>query len=133
MRFVRELDECEISELETMRRTAVGRVCQRAHMVLLSSQGYCIAKVARIFNASENTVRQWIVRYEAHGIDGLCDRPRAGAAEVSAALQPLSSRMFKRIPQSLGISLASGPLGSYVPMSKQNMALRLVRLQCITC
>lgn len=87
MRFVRELNECEISELETMRRTAVGRVSQRAHMVLLSSQGHCIAKIARIFNASENTVRQWIVRYEAHGVDGLYDKPRSGRPpKLSAAL-----------------------------------------------
>ena len=103
MRFVRELDECEISELETMRRTAVGRVSQRAHMVLLSSQGYCIAKVARIFNASENTVRQWIVRYEAHGIDGLCDRPRSGRPpKVSAALRASIEQDVQEDPAELG-------------------------------
>lgn len=32
-----------------MRRTAVGRVSQRAHMVLLSNQGHFITKIARIF------------------------------------------------------------------------------------
>lgn len=35
MRFNRELDESEIPALETMRRTAVGRVSQRAHIALL--------------------------------------------------------------------------------------------------
>jgi hypothetical protein len=57
MRPVRELDECEISELETMRRTAVGGVSQKAHMVLLSNRGNCTAKIARLFDASENTAR----------------------------------------------------------------------------
>jgi hypothetical protein len=53
MRFVRQLNGCEMSQLATMRRTAVGLVSQRAHMVLLSSQGHCIAKIAQIFNVSE--------------------------------------------------------------------------------
>ncbi|MEA4884412.1 MAG: winged helix-turn-helix domain-containing protein [Clostridia bacterium] len=34
MRFVRQLDKDEVRVLETMRRTAVGRVSQRAHMMV---------------------------------------------------------------------------------------------------
>jgi len=55
MRFVRQLDDDEVCVLETMRRTAVGQVSQRAHMVLLSNRHYCIAEIARVFDASENT------------------------------------------------------------------------------
>lgn len=86
--FVTELDECETSMFETMRCAAVGRVSQRAYMVLLLSQGYCIAKIARILNASKNTIRQRIARYEAYSIDGLHDRSRSERLpKVSAARQ----------------------------------------------
>jgi hypothetical protein len=34
-------------------------------MVMLSNQGTYIAKIVRMLNSSENTVRQWIARFEA--------------------------------------------------------------------
>jgi transposase len=41
-----------------------------------------------MFNASERTIRQWIVRYEAYGADGLNDKPRSGRPlKLSAAIQ----------------------------------------------
>lgn len=47
-------------------------------MVLLSNRHYCIAEIARVFDASKNTVRQWLQRYERDGVDSLDDRPRSG-------------------------------------------------------
>lgn len=76
VRFVRQLDDDEIRDLETMRRTVVGRVSQRAHMVLLSNRNYCIVEIARLFDASENTVRRWIERYERDGAGSFDDRSR---------------------------------------------------------
>ncbi len=103
MRFVRQLDDGEVRTLETMRRTAVGRVSQRAHMVLLSNRRYCIAEIARVFDASENTVRQWLERYERDGIDSLDDRPRSGRPpKVSAACQAAIREDVLKPPSELG-------------------------------
>ena len=100
MRFVGQLDDDEVRVLEAVRRTAVGRVSQRTHMVLLSNRHYCIAEIARVFDASENTVRQWIERYERDGVDWLDDRPRSG--------KPPSTRMPSSLLPSLGKRLPSG-------------------------
>lgn len=133
-RFVRQTDECEISERVILRGTAMGRVSQKSRMVLPSSQSYYIAKIARILNASENTVRQWIVRYEPYGIDGLCDRSRSGRLpKVSSALRAFMEQDVQHKSAEFAYRLASELLGSCVPMSKQNIVLRLIRLQCITC
>jgi transposase len=64
--------------LERVRRRAVGRVSQRAHMVLLSVRGYTIEQIAEIFGVGEDVVRKWLDRYERDGPLGLDDRPRPG-------------------------------------------------------
>jgi transposase len=64
--------------LERLRRRAVGRVSQRAHMVLLSTRGYTVSQIATIFDVGEDTVRTWLHRYQQDGVDGLADCPRPG-------------------------------------------------------
>ena len=64
--------------LERVRRRAVGRVSQRAHMVLLSARGYTVEQIAEIFGVGEDVVRTWLHRYEREGPLGLDDRPRPG-------------------------------------------------------
>ena len=65
-------------ELERVRRRAVGRVSQRAHMVLLSARGYSVPQIAEIFAVGEDVVRTWLHRYAQAGPTGLDDRPRPG-------------------------------------------------------
>jgi transposase len=64
--------------LEQVRRRAVGRVSQRAHMVLLSARGYTVEQISEIFGVGEDVVRKWLHRYERRGPLGLDDRPRPG-------------------------------------------------------
>jgi transposase len=64
--------------LEQVRRRAVGRVSQRAHMVLLSARSYTVEQIAEIFGVGEDVVRKWLHRYERQGPLGLDDRPRPG-------------------------------------------------------
>jgi transposase len=78
MLHARKPNEEELAELQQMRRQAVGRVSQRAHMVLLSIQGQSVPVIALLFQTSRVTVRFWIKRYNAHGPDGLYDEPRSG-------------------------------------------------------
>jgi transposase len=78
MLHARKPSEEEQAELQQMRRQAVGRVSQRAHMVLLSIQGQSVPVIAIFFQTSRVTVRFWIKRYNTQGPDGLYDEPRSG-------------------------------------------------------
>ncbi|HEU0193140.1 MAG TPA: helix-turn-helix domain-containing protein, partial [Gaiellales bacterium] len=70
------LSDARREALERVRRRAVGRVSQRAHMVLLSARGYAVEQIAEIFGVGEDVVRKWLRRYERQGPEGLDDRPR---------------------------------------------------------
>ena len=78
MIFVRSLQEQERRELKQLARREVGRVSERIRMVLLSSRGYTVPQIAAIFECDEATVRSWIERFEAGGVEELRDRPRPG-------------------------------------------------------
>ncbi len=64
--------------LERLRRRAVGRISQRAHMVLLSARGYSVVEIAQVFDVGEDVVRTWLHRYQQEEPAGLADRPRPG-------------------------------------------------------
>jgi len=64
LRFVRPLSDDEVRKLEHMRRNEVGRVSQRAHMILLSNRCFCVLKISKTFGTREATVRRWIERFE---------------------------------------------------------------------
>jgi transposase len=72
------LADDERQTLERLRRRAVGRVSQRAHMILLSARGYSVPQIAAIFDLGEDVVRTWLHRYQRAGPVGLEDRPRPG-------------------------------------------------------
>ena len=76
MIFVRSLDEAERRDLKRLVRREVGRVSERIRMILLSSRGYTVPQIAVIFECDEATVRTWIERFDADGLEGLRDRPR---------------------------------------------------------
>jgi transposase len=66
------------TELEHLRRKAVGRVAGRAHMILLNDQGYHVPEIAQIASCGRDVVRHWLHRYQQLGIPGLYDEPRSG-------------------------------------------------------
>jgi transposase len=70
------------AELERLRRQAVGRVAQRAHMVLLSLRGQTVAEIADTFGCGEDVVRTWLHRFDRRGERGVAaaldDLPRSG-------------------------------------------------------
>jgi transposase len=78
MIFVRPLEEQERQQLKRLARREVGRVSERIRMILLSSRGYTVPQIATIFECDEATVRGWIERFEAEGVQGLRDHPRRG-------------------------------------------------------
>ena len=78
MIYARQPTEAERTELQRMTRQAVGRVSQRAHMILLSIQHRPVPELAILFGMSRATVRFWIRRFNTHGPAGLYDDPRSG-------------------------------------------------------
>lgn len=68
----------ELQELKRMTRQAIGRVAQRAQMVLLSAQRRTVPEIATIFAVEYKTVRKWLRRFAAAGPAGLYDEPRSG-------------------------------------------------------
>ena len=99
MLHARKPSEEEQAELQQMRRQAVGRVSQRAHMVLLSIQGQAVPVIAIFFQTSRVTVRFWIKRYNAQGPDGLYDEPRSGRPhKVNASVRETLLECLKDEP-----------------------------------
>ena len=80
---VNSLTEKQRNALEDLTRHAVGRIAERARMVLLSTEGKTVSEIAHIFCCAENKVRRWVKRYETHGIAGLYDQPRPGRPKTT--------------------------------------------------
>lgn len=59
-------------------RTAPARQVERARMVWQASQGEALAVIATALGCNVETVRLWLKRFNAAGLAGLKDRPRAG-------------------------------------------------------
>ena len=78
MIYARPPTEGEQIELQRMVRQAIGRVSQRAHLILLSAQRRTVPELASFFDMSRATVRFWIRRFNVHGPAGLYDEPRSG-------------------------------------------------------
>jgi transposase len=78
MLYVREPTEAERKELKRMKREEVGRVSVRAHMVLLSADGWTVPKLALLFEQDRQWVRRWVKRFDKAGPAGLYDQPRSG-------------------------------------------------------
>jgi transposase len=76
--FVRDLNQDEEAELKRMTRQEIGRVSQRAQMIMLSAQQRTVPEIAEIFAVNRATVRYWIEQFDEHGPAGLYDGRRLG-------------------------------------------------------
>ena len=123
MIFVRPLTDDERRTLQRLARSEIGRVSERMHMVLLSGRGYPVPQIAAIFDCDEATVRTWLGRFEAEGVDGLHDRPRAQTrlnlgehrARPTPAPVTRSARRSRSPPPRAGTSPGTGPWRCWPP------------------
>ena len=66
-------------ELRRLARGASdGRVCRRLLAIAMALDGGSREEAARQAGMDRQTLRDWIVRYNAEGVDGLRDRARSG-------------------------------------------------------
>jgi transposase len=95
----------ERERLDTLYRTTRQvRLRTRAQIVLLAGEQRLAAPaIARIVREDEQTVRRWLKRYLAEGIEGLKDRPTPGApGKVTPAYREQLLAAVRRRPRSLG-------------------------------
>lgn len=79
-KFVEPLSEAERECLQNVWREHETYVVRcRAHAILLSSQGYTVEQLQKIFDISRPTALGWINRWQELRRDGLEDKPRSGA------------------------------------------------------
>ena len=100
------LDPDQLTALEDLyRSTRDARLRTRAQMVLLATERRMSAsEIAEIVRSSEETVRRWLKRYLAEGVEGLRDAPRPGAPrKVTEEYRERLVHAVRRRPRSLGL------------------------------
>jgi transposase len=97
----------QLAELEELYRTTrEARLRTRAQMVLLAAERRMVAaEIAEVVRASEETVRRWLKRYLAEGVEGLRDEPHPGAPRkvTEEEYRELLVAAVRRRPRSLGL------------------------------
>jgi len=82
-KFVRARPPLDDGEARKIHRLAGARHApadwnERARIIALSWDGLAVPAIAARVGCHENTVRRWLHRFNAAGLDGLGDRPGAG-------------------------------------------------------
>jgi len=94
----------ELEALETLYRTTRDvRLRTRTQIVLLATEQRMTAPaIAKIVREDDQTVRNWLKRYLAEGIEGLKDRPMPGAPpKVTKEYAEQLLAVVRRRPRSL--------------------------------
>jgi len=101
---VRELKPNEYEELEKLyQKTKDVRLRNRAQMILLTvDHNYVPQQIAEIVRKNDQTVRKWIKRFNAEGINGLNDAPRVGTPKkVTTEYRKRLLEIVRRRPRTL--------------------------------
>jgi transposase len=78
-RFVRPLDATELAVLqERYRTTNDADERSRCQMLLFSARGKSVPESAELTLFDDDTVLDWLNRYEAEGLAGMASKPRSG-------------------------------------------------------
>jgi transposase len=99
------LPDAELEELENLYRTTKDvRLRTRAQIVLLAGEQRMTAPaIAKIVRENDQTVRNWLKRWMAEGIEGLKDRPMPGAPpKITPTYKEQLLFAVRRRPRSLG-------------------------------
>lgn len=126
MIYARQPTKDELSELERMRRQAIGRVSQRAHLVLLSIRRHKVPEIAELFQTSQVSVRFWIRRFNEEGPLGLYDKPRRGRPrKVGEEIQRTLKELVESDPQHEGYRATFWTVAMLVAVLTHQLKVRL--------
>jgi transposase len=89
----------------------------RYHALILVTQGYRYEEVSRILLLTEEAIRQWIARYESHGLEGLQNHPGWGGEHGQRCVnteQLAELQHFLQCEAMLGPQVGSGWTGKAI-------------------
>jgi transposase len=127
---VRELTDEEQETIKQLARsrTAPARLVERARIIELARQGWRVPAIAMEVRLHEQTVRQWLTRFNAAGLDGLGDAPRPGRPATYTAEQVgevIATAL--RDPQTLGLPFGCWTLDRLEAYLNEERALPIKR------
>jgi len=118
-KFLRARAPRDDGEAAKVRRLAGARHApadwiERSRIVSLSWDGLGVAAIAARVGCHENTVRRWLHRFNAAGIDGLGDRPGCGRKRrITEAERSRIIALARSLPPGLLARDATGELSAY--------------------
>ena len=118
----------ELNELDELyHQTKQVRVRTRAQMILLAVEQQMTApQIAQIVRKNDQTVRRWIKRYNAEGVNGLFDAPRPGTpVKVTAEYHDQLIQVVRRRPRSLDLPYSLWTLQRLVDYMAEETGLRV--------
>ena len=103
------------------------RLRTRAQMILLAAEeGLVASEIARLVRMAVQSVRNWIKRYNAEGINGLYDAPRPGApSKVTPEYRRRLVEIVRRRPRSLDLPFSLWTLQRLSDFMAEETGLRL--------
>jgi transposase len=121
-------EEAEALERLARSRTAPARAVERAAIVWQAHQGARVSAIARTLGVCEATVRTWLRRFNAAGVDGLHDAPRSGrpATYPPAAVGELIAASLTP-PAELGLPFGSWTLDRLVAYLGEERGIAIKR------
>ena len=117
-KFLRARAPRDDGEAVKIRRLASARHApadwiERSRIVALSWDGLGVAAIAARVGCHENTVRRWLHRFNAAGIDGLGDRPGCGRKRrITEAERSRIIELARSLPPGLLARDATGELSA---------------------
>jgi transposase len=109
-------------------RTAPARTVERAQIIWHASHGQRVPAIASEVRLCQKTVRQWLMRFNAHGLAGLQDEPRPGPPKTYTPEQV--SELIAAVlttPQDLGLPFACWTLDRLVAYLSEQKGITMKR------
>jgi transposase len=125
---LREVTADELAELQReYRNTKEARMRTRVQIILLAAEQKLTApEIAKLVRVNDQTVRNWLRRYEQAGIAGLSDEPRLGAPrKVTAAYEQRLLEVVRQRPRALGQAFSMWTIQRLVDFLGEESGLRL--------
>ena len=95
-------------------------------MLLAAEKGLTAPEIAEIVRDDEQTVRRWMKRYMAEGIEGLKDAPKSGnPGKVTAAYEEQLLAVVRRRPRSLDLPFSTWTLQRLADYMAEATGLRV--------
>lgn len=126
-------DEAKTIERLAHSRTEPARAVERAQMVWRAHRGERVPAIARALGVTEATVRTWLARFAAAGVDGLKDAPRSGRPPVyrpEEVAEVVAASLTK--PDDLGLPFGSWTLDRLTAYLREQKGVAIGRSRIAT-